>query len=73
MASYIKGTGSFLPKEKVSNKELSDRLGVDEEWIFQRTVIVERRKSSFKGVVDMAFLGVQSAIEMVRLKKEEGE
>ncbi len=70
MASYIKGTGSFIPDERISNKELSKKFGVDEEWIFQRTGIVERRKSISKGVVDMAFYASLSAIEMAGLNTE---
>jgi len=71
MASYIKGTGSYIPDEKISNLYLSERFGVNEEWIFQRTGIIERKRSNSKGVVDMAFLAVLSAIERAQLKKEE--
>jgi 3-oxoacyl-[acyl-carrier-protein] synthase-3 len=71
MASYIKGTGSYIPEEKISNRELSKRFGIDKEWIFQRTGIIERRRSSSKGVVDMAFPAVLSAIERAKLERED--
>jgi 3-oxoacyl-[acyl-carrier-protein] synthase-3 len=43
--AYISGTGFFVPDDVVSNDALRERFGIDttDEWIQQRTGIVERR------------------------------
>lgn len=41
----IVATGSYTPKNVVHNRDLA-RLGCDEEWIVQRTGIIERRHAS---------------------------
>lgn len=37
--SVLKGTGSALPKERVSNEALSQRVDTSDEWIVERTGI----------------------------------
>lgn len=39
----IVGTGSYVPDTVVTNADLHDRLGFDDQWIVQRTGIRERR------------------------------
>lgn len=39
----ILGTGSYLPKEEVTNDDLAGRAGVDPEWIVRKTLIRTRR------------------------------
>ncbi|MFF9897637.1 3-oxoacyl-ACP synthase III family protein [Streptomyces longispororuber] len=39
----IIGWGRYLPEGRLTNAELADRFGVDEDWIVQRTGIRERR------------------------------
>lgn len=39
----ILGTGSYLPKEEVSNEEVAARCGVTAEWIHRKTQIGGRR------------------------------
>ncbi|MDA7977555.1 MAG: ketoacyl-ACP synthase III [Pirellulales bacterium] len=39
----ILATGSYAPERVVTNSELRERYGFDEEWIVQRTGIQERR------------------------------
>ncbi|MDK9707329.1 MAG: ketoacyl-ACP synthase III [Desulforhopalus sp.] len=39
----ILGTGAYLPEGALTNEELSRRLGVTPEWIFQQTGIAVRR------------------------------
>lgn len=45
MAQYaaITGTGSYLPEEILTNFDLEKRVNTSDEWIRQRTGIVERR------------------------------
>ncbi len=44
--SRIIGTGSHLPKKVVTNHDLEKILDTDDQWIFERTGIRERRISS---------------------------
>ncbi len=41
--SVIRGTGSALPADVVSNADLADRLDTSDAWIIERTGIRERR------------------------------
>ena len=43
MNTAILGTGSYLPDRVLTSAELGDRLGIGEQWILDRTHIVERR------------------------------
>ncbi|PPR77624.1 MAG: hypothetical protein CFH01_01449, partial [Alphaproteobacteria bacterium MarineAlpha2_Bin1] len=40
--SYIAGTGSFLPKKKITNSDLELKVDTNDEWIFSRTGIRSR-------------------------------
>ena len=44
--SIVSGVGASLPKEIVTNKDLSMRMDTSEEWIEERTGIKERRIAS---------------------------
>ena len=44
--SIVSGIGAALPKEVVTNKDLSMRMDTSEEWIEERTGIKERRIAS---------------------------
>ena len=39
LRAVIKGTGSALPKNRVSNAELTARVDTSDEWIVERTGI----------------------------------
>ena len=41
--AIIAGTGSFLPKKRLTNADLSKLVDTNDEWIVQRTGIRERR------------------------------
>lgn len=43
MSAGILGTGSYLPKEEVSNRDIAELVGVTEEWILRKTKIETRR------------------------------
>jgi 3-oxoacyl-[acyl-carrier-protein] synthase-3 len=40
--SYIRGVGSFLPSEVVTNQQLSETVDTSDEWIRERTGIEQR-------------------------------
>lgn len=62
MAS-ITGIGTFIPSQKLTNKDLTKYLDVSEEWIVERTGILERRKSAHSETpVRMAFHASKEAI-----------
>ena len=42
LRSVIKGTGSALPKNCVTNKDLEKKVDTSDEWIVQRTGIKQR-------------------------------
>lgn len=43
MYSKIAGTGSYLPRKVVTNRDLEKALDTSHEWIVERTGIIERR------------------------------
>ena len=43
MTSEILGTGAYLPRQILTSGELAHRLGIDEQWIIDKTRIEERR------------------------------
>ena len=44
--SFIAGTGSFLPKKKVTNSDLEKEINTNDEWIHSRTGIKSRYLAS---------------------------
>ena len=61
--SKIAGTGSYLPKKILSNKELETMVDTTDEWIFSRTGIRERHIAA-KGehTSDLALEAAKNAI-----------
>ncbi len=45
MKRYVKiaGWGRYVPDRRITNAELVERLGIDEDWILTRTGMLERR------------------------------
>jgi 3-oxoacyl-[acyl-carrier-protein] synthase-3 len=43
MRAKITGTGMYVPERRVTNKDLEARMDTSDEWIRERTGIVERR------------------------------
>lgn len=70
MASYIKGTGNYVPESRITNEELSRILKVDEGWIFQRTGIIERRRCDLKGTSEMGYYAARDALTSARIEPE---
>ncbi len=46
MGVQVVGTGSYLPKTIVSNRELEQKYGIEQGWIEQRTGILSRRHAA---------------------------
>ena len=63
IVSVIAGTGSYLPKKILSNKDLETMVDTTDEWIFTRTGIRERHiagENEFTS--DLAFEAAKNAI-----------
>ncbi|HEY7596987.1 MAG TPA: beta-ketoacyl-ACP synthase III [Actinophytocola sp.] len=64
MNTTILGTGSYLPKEVLTSEELDVRLGVDAGWIFDKTLIRERRVAApHEASSDLATEAAQRALD----------
>lgn len=70
--SRILGMGRFLPERRVSNKDLEKMFETSDEWIQQRTGIVERRYAE-EGVCcsDLALEATRRALENAKMRVEE--
>ncbi|MFQ5455370.1 MAG: beta-ketoacyl-ACP synthase III [Nitrospirota bacterium] len=72
MASYIIGTGSFLPDRIVTNSELEKATGLNEDEIKKRTGIIERRMvSDEEASSDIAAAASLNAISNADIKADE--
>ncbi len=62
--SKITGTGSYLPKKILSNKDLETMVDTTDEWIFTRTGIRERHIAAAAGefTSDLALEAAKNAI-----------
>lgn len=60
----IVSTGAYVPDPVVTNDELAARLGIDPNWILQRTGIRERRQAPAEmATSDLAIRAAERAIE----------
>lgn len=62
----IISTGSYLPKQKVTNATLAEKLGITEEYIVKRTGILERYYSKEETIVDLAVYAAKDALKKVK-------
>jgi 3-oxoacyl-[acyl-carrier-protein] synthase-3 len=68
----IAGTGSYLPDKILTNDDLSKIVDTNDEWIFTRTGIRERRVvEKGTGVSDLAFIAAQRALEAARMEPKD--
>lgn len=67
----ILGTGSYLPKKILTNKDLENIVETNDEWIVSRTGIKERRIVTDENTSDLAYNAAVIAIEDAKIKKEE--
>ena len=71
-SSVIIGTGSYLPKQVMSNDELAKTIDTSDEWISSRTGIKQRhivQNNEFTS--DMAYIAAKNAIETSGINQDE--
>jgi 3-oxoacyl-[acyl-carrier-protein] synthase-3 len=69
MRSRIIGTGSYAPEKVVTNEDLSKKVETNDEWIFSRTGIRQRRIAKEGEMTsDMAAMAARRALEMADVK-----
>lgn len=70
----IKGTGIYVPKKIVTNFDLEKTIDTNDQWIFERTGIKERRVCSTDGgefPADMAYHASVEALEAANLTPDD--
>jgi acetoacetyl-CoA synthase len=68
----ILGTGSYLPKNVITNGELAERVGVTVEWVERKTGIRERRYAApDEATSDLAVHAGAAAVEQAGVPIEE--
>lgn len=67
----ILGIGSYLPKNVVTNDDLSRIMDTSDEWIYSRTGIKSRRKIDQELTHEMAYAASLEAIKEAKISKDE--
>lgn len=68
----ILATGSYLPKEEITNDDMADRVGVTAEWIERKTQISTRRYAApGEATSDLAVRAAADALERANLPLEQ--
>ncbi len=72
MRSKILGTGSYVPEEVLTNKQIEKIVDTTDEWIFERTGISERRVApKGVGVSELSIPAAENAIQASGLQASE--
>ncbi|WP_264704043.1 beta-ketoacyl-ACP synthase III [Wolbachia endosymbiont (group A) of Volucella inflata] len=70
--SFILSTGSYLPRKTLSNNEIASIVETSDEWIRQRTGIVQRHIADEGELTsDLSVNGAKSAIEKAKISVDE--
>ncbi|MGL9762728.1 MAG: beta-ketoacyl-ACP synthase III [Wolbachia sp.] len=70
--SFILSTGSYLPRKMLSNNEIASIVETSDEWIRQRTGIVQRHIADEGELTsDLAVNAAKSAIEKAKISVDE--
>ncbi|MDX5518743.1 MAG: ketoacyl-ACP synthase III [Wolbachia endosymbiont of Andrena nigroaenea] len=70
--SFILSTGSYLPRKTLSNNEIASIVETSDEWIRQRTGIVQRHIADEGELTsDLAVNAAKSAIEKAKISVDE--
>lgn len=70
--SFILSTGSYLPKKILSNNEIASIVETNDEWIRQRTGIVQRHIADEEELTsDLAVNAAKNAIEKAKISIDE--
>ncbi len=68
----IAGTGSYLPKNKLTNKDLEKMIDTTDQWIFDRTGIRSRSVANKEhNTSDLAYYAAKSALEAANVSPTE--
>lgn len=67
----IKGTGSYVPENIVTNDMISAFVDTNDEWIKSRTGISNRRITTNEGCADLAYKAAQRALEDAGVEAED--
>ncbi|MBZ3906082.1 3-oxoacyl-ACP synthase III family protein [Streptomyces griseiscabiei] len=68
----ILSTGSYVPKQEVSNEEIAERVGVETEWIERKTGIRSRRYAApDEATSDLAARAAAEALERAGVAAED--
>lgn len=68
----ILGTGSYLPKEEISNVEVAERVGVTMDWIERKTQILTRRYAApSEATSDLATRAAEGALEQAGISVDQ--
>ncbi len=67
----IKGTGSYLPQEVITNSDLEKIVDTSNQWILERTGIAQRHKAGEESCSDMAYKASQKALKESGLKAKD--
>lgn len=70
-APKILSTGRCLPRRIVTNEDLSRMVDTNDEWVFSRTGIHQRRFCDGESGLDLALGSAQQALERAGLKPED--
>ncbi|MEN9405991.1 MAG: hypothetical protein RLZ12_275 [Bacillota bacterium] len=74
LRATILGTGVYLPKKRLTNDDLAQRINVDDEWIKTRSGISERCiAAQDEASSDLGYQAAQQALERSQLKANEIE
>lgn len=69
--AIIAGTGSCLPKCRITNNQISTWVDTSDQWIRERTGIRERRIAAEETTVMMAYQAGKKALEQAKCSPEE--
>ncbi|HZB67799.1 MAG TPA: beta-ketoacyl-ACP synthase III [Ornithinibacter sp.] len=68
----ISGIGGYRPRRVVPNSEIVERIDSSDEWIRERSGIIERRwAGDGESVIDMSVFAAEPALEMAGVKGSE--
>ena len=67
----IVASSSYLPKNKVTNKKIAEKLGIEENFIEKRTGIKQRYFVEDETIEEMAKKAVEKLINKVRIEVNE--
>ena len=70
--SYITGTGGYLPERCVSNKELEQWVNTNDQWIIERTGILNRHLAAAgQDLCDLAEIAAYRALDAARCQVQQ--